>query len=311
MPDTTNDNRAQYLPSWCPAFMNFKAVDEGLHFRPFWTGLPGEGDDNFSSAGNVPVQILPPEPDSLQVSPDGEHLDLDGHAVIDGYPHKLDIQVLPHMCDTIVETGLVAGGSINALVNSTMRVISRQASTMVNSFQGRNSWDSVLPTWRRMAFEAYKGREPQQGHPSFEEEFQLSITAGKFSAEPSPANRRIDYASSQSPEIAAPAESLAYLAAREATCADRASFITASGHFGIGPPHLRTGDEVCVVIGTQVPVILRKVDNANDRDRCLQYDANDWLFIGQAYVHEKMVYQGDLAEDIRAGAVAVETRVLT
>lgn len=311
MPDTTNDNRAQYLPSWCPAFMNSKAVDEGLHFRPFWTGLPGEGDDSFSSAGNVAVQALPPEPDSLKVSPDGECFDLDGDAVNDVYPHKLDIQVLPHLCDTIVETGSVAGGSIDALVNSTMKVIRMQASTMVSSFQVRNSWDSVLPAWRRMALEAYKGRKPQPGHPTFEEEFQLSITAGKFSAEPSSAGQRIDYPSSQSVEIPAPVESQAYLAAREATCADRASFVTTCGHFGTGPPDLQTGDQVCVVIGTQVPVILRKVGSANDRDRCLQYDASDWLFIGQAYVHEKMVYQGDLADDIRAGTVAVETRVLT
>lgn len=311
MPDTMNDHRAVFLPSWCPAFMNVEAVDEGLRFRPFWTGLPGDGDDNFSSAGNIPVQALPPEPDSLQVPPDWEHLDLDGYADYGGYPHKLDIQILPHLCDTIVETGPVAGGSINALVNSTMKVISRQASTMVKSFQGRNAWDSVLPTWRRMALEAYKSRDPHPRQTAFEEEFQLSITGGKFSATPSSGSQQIDHALSQPPETKAVIENETYLEAREASCANRASFVTASGHFGIGPPDLQIGDEVCVAIGMQVPVVLRRIDCADGRDNCLQYDANDWLFVGQTYLHQKMVYQGDLARDIRNGTVAVETRVLT
>ncbi|KAI7786411.1 hypothetical protein LA080_003652 [Diaporthe eres] len=312
MPSTTNDERAQYLPSWCPAFMNVEAVDTGLRFRPFWTGLPGEGDENLSSAGNIPVQALPPEPDSLTVPPDWKHLDLDGYADYNGYPHKLDIQILPHLSDSIVEIGPLAGGSINTLVSSTMKVISRQASTMVNSFQGRNAWDSVLPTWRRMAMEAHKSRKSGLGQATFEGEFQLSITGGEFSAEPSSASQQIEYTSSLTAETStASAGYQAYVATREATCANRASFVTAGGHFGIGPPDLQVGDEVCVVIGMQVPAILRKVGSADNRDRCLQYDPNDWLFIGQAYSHQKMVYRGDLAEEIRSGSAAVETRILT
>lgn len=312
MPSNTNDERAQYLPSWCPAFMNVEAVDTGLHFRPFWTGLPGEGDDKFSSAGNIPIQALPPEPGSFTVPPEWEHLDLDGYADYEGYPHKLDIQVLSLLSDTIVETGPLAEGSINALVSSTIKVISRQASTMVSSFQGRNAWDSVLPTWRLMAMEAHKSRKSELGQATFEEEFQLSITAGEFSADPSSASHKIGYASSRTAEAStASARHQAYVAAREATCANRASFVTAGGHFGIGPPDLRVGDEVCVAIGIQVPVILRKVGSADNRDQCVQYDPNDWLFIGQAYLHQKMVYCGDLAEEIRSGSAAVETRVLT
>lgn len=60
--------------------MNVEAVDKGLRFRPFWTGLPGKEDRNFSSAGKVPVETLPPEPGSLTVPLDWAHLDLDGYA---------------------------------------------------------------------------------------------------------------------------------------------------------------------------------------------------------------------------------------
>ncbi|KAG6359365.1 hypothetical protein INS49_012886 [Diaporthe citri] len=300
------------LAEWARQTSPSMPMDTGLRFRPFWTGLPGEGDDNFSSAGNIPVQALPPEPDSLTVPPDWKHLDLDGYANYNGNPHKLDVQVLSHLSDNVVETGPLAGGSINALVNSTMKVISRQASTMVNSFQGRNAWDSVLPTWRRMAMEAHKSRKSELGQATFEEEFQLSITAGEFSAEPSSASQQIGYTSSRTAEAStASAKNQAYIAAREATCANRASFVTAGGHFGIGPPDVQVGDEVCVAIGIQVPVILRKVGSADDRDQCPQYDPNDWLFIGKAYLHQKMVYHGDLAEEIRSGSAAVETRVLT
>jgi len=310
IPDTTNDNREQYLPSWCPALMNIEAIDKGLRFRPFWTGLPSEGDEHFSAAGRVPLQALPPEPSDFKVPSGWEHLDFDGYSSYGGYPHKLDIQVLTQLCDTIVEAGPVAGGSMSKLVNSTMKVISRQQSTMLNSFRGRNSWDSMLPNWRRMALEAHRSRKSRSAEMEFEEEFQLTITAGKFSAVPRSTDQQGNHASPLFADASTTAMGYqAYLAAREDTCANRVMFVTPGGRFGIGPPDLLVGDEVCVVLGIQVPVVLRKVGEV--RDGCVQYNADDWLFVGQVYLHQRMVYQGDLAKNIRDFKVAIESRVLT
>ncbi|RYC59293.1 hypothetical protein CHU98_g6913 [Xylaria longipes] len=61
-------------------------------------------------------------------------------------------------------------------------------------------------------------------------------------------------------------------------------------HMGLGPANLAVDDEVYIVLGLQVPAILRKA--SKDTGRGTDYigaSDNDWLYVGQAYVHELMV----------------------
>ncbi|KAH9906785.1 hypothetical protein F4778DRAFT_723345 [Xylariomycetidae sp. FL2044] len=74
------------------------------------------------------------------------------------------------------------------------------------------------------------------------------------------------------------------------------------------------GDEVCVVIGSQVPMVLRRISDAQERldVRIGRHrDKHDErIYVGQAYIHELMVYHGDLGEDIQRGEIIVEKRWL-
>ncbi|KAK8125026.1 uncharacterized protein PG998_000785 [Apiospora kogelbergensis] len=51
-------------------------------------------------------------------------------------------------------------------------------------------------------------------------------------------------------------------------------FVTEQGHMGIGPPTLKTGDEVCVLLGGEVPYVLRPVG-----------ERGTFKLVGQCYTH--------------------------
>ncbi|KAF5661391.1 heterokaryon incompatibility protein [Fusarium heterosporum] len=58
-------------------------------------------------------------------------------------------------------------------------------------------------------------------------------------------------------------------------------FITKSGYLGIGPPHIRDGDVVSVLLGSRVPFILRPAQG----DMTKIGGRNGFSFIGDSYVH--------------------------
>lgn len=319
-PDTVNDNRQQYIPSWAPAFMNIDGVKAGLQWRPFWTGLPDDRDTTtkFSAAGEVPINILPADPDIIAKECGGPDQSIDDAAICEGYPHKLDIEILSGAGEAVIEVGLRAGGSIVQLLDETIKVINRQSSAMQDSFQARMAWDSVLPLWRLTAKDAYSRRKAT-GYcdPPFEELFHLTITGGKFGAHPDcyvkdnvsrPLLRNV-YLTRRSARINA--ETVAYLKAREETCYNRTFFITGNDQFGIGPAQVKIGDEVRAVLGMQVPAILRKITDVEGREGSLQYSPDDWVYIGQAYVHDMMVCREELVNSVKRGDALLEKRVLT
>ena len=73
----------------------------------------------------------------------------------------------------------------------------------------------------------------------------------------------------------------------------RRFFITQKGRFGLGPQECRNGDLVCVLLGSRVPLILRR-----------RY--HGLKFLGQAYVDGIMDYMGDLSQDMSDGKVRTE-----
>lgn len=94
-------------------------------------------------------------------------------------------------------------------------------------------------------------------------------------------------------------------------CMHGTLFITESGGFGLGPWNTRRGDRLAILLGYDVPMILRTINGLDspaesgldieslEAQNLYQIDlADTYKYVGQAYVHDCMVYSGDLAEDI-------------
>lgn len=102
-----------------------------------------------------------------------------------------------------------------------------------------------------------------------------------------------------------------YLSVRDEVCMYRTVFITESGGFGLGPGSTRPGDRLAILLGCDVPVVLRHINGTDspaepgldieslEAQNLYQTDFDDaYKYVGQAYIHDCMVYNGDLAQDI-------------
>jgi hypothetical protein len=67
---------------------------------------------------------------------------------------------------------------------------------------------------------------------------------------------------------------------------ERKPFRSKMGYVGLGPPDIRKGDVVCVFLGSDLPHILRKLDQSG------------YQLVGEAYVHGIMdgeLMKGDVS----------------
>ncbi|KAI6088180.1 heterokaryon incompatibility protein-domain-containing protein [Hypoxylon rubiginosum] len=105
---------------------------------------------------------------------------------------------------------------------------------------------------------------------------------------------------------------------------NRRFFVTQKGKFGLGPLDLEEGDVLVAVLGSVVPLVLRK-DNKHGRKRHIDtFDTyrsferlvrtrnmgeeskeEFWKVIGEAYCDGLMYYEGDIDNDIHDGKVKI------
>lgn len=107
-----------------------------------------------------------------------------------------------------------------------------------------------------------------------------------------------------------------YAVVRDDACEGRRIFLLDNGHFGLGRDTVVVGDQVVVLLGCEVPLVLhnrnwatgwrRKVDRLG---KGKIYNST-WKNLGQAYVHDFMRYDGDLEQDIAEGKVVLEEFLL-
>jgi hypothetical protein len=71
----------------------------------------------------------------------------------------------------------------------------------------------------------------------------------------------------------------------------RKIFVSESGHCGLVPDHAKAGDFICVLLGCDVPVILRQVED-------------HYTFIGESYVRGLM--EGQAIEALERGEVHLQ-----
>jgi hypothetical protein len=76
----------------------------------------------------------------------------------------------------------------------------------------------------------------------------------------------------------------------------RRFFITRNGYFGLGPQAARQGDRIVVLLGVDVPLVLRRLDKTHH-------------VVGEAYVHGIM--NGEAVEQWRLGMKEIRKFVLS
>lgn len=74
-----------------------------------------------------------------------------------------------------------------------------------------------------------------------------------------------------------------YMYAMYRTANQRRAFTTNQGHLGLGPGHMQSGDLVCIILGSEVPLVLRRLATGA------------YTLVGDAYVHGVM--HGEYMED--------------
>ena len=81
-------------------------------------------------------------------------------------------------------------------------------------------------------------------------------------------------------------------------CMRRRFFITEQGRFGLGPANISARNRICVLLGSDVPLILAGLPK------------NEFRFMGQAYVDGIMDYNGDIRQDIEHGKLKLREFIL-
>ena len=103
-----------------------------------------------------------------------------------------------------------------------------------------------------------------------------------------------------------------YLQHLRNACCRRRFFVTWSGRLGLGPWSIKKDDIVAIILGSPVPLILRryKVRKQEAKWRC--FDDSDGLgeqeyfkFVGEAYCDGLMQYAGDIQKNIQEGKLKV------
>ncbi|KAM0809998.1 putative Heterokaryon incompatibility domain-containing protein [Seiridium cardinale] len=265
--------------------MSPTAIKQGLQRRPLWTGLPG--DDYlgpFTATANISLQ---------------EEIVTD--SFYEGIENKLPITILSGLQCSVTSLGPVYNPSLSSLKHDMLQAMQRRrpnAHSFLDSFLRK---DAVFDAWEQLSQEAYLQRFSVESASSHKvriennELFNLTLHGGKTHLGMMDENQS---------------------ALREAVCTGRHFFTTDRGLYGLGPAGLSVGDEIHVVLDCQVPIALRRPSKHWDRSsgslvgEYQGQDDRDLIYVGQVYVHELMVYDGDLAKDIDSGKVELSKRFL-
>ncbi|KAI1344129.1 hypothetical protein F5Y15DRAFT_410980 [Xylariaceae sp. FL0016] len=287
--------------------MDKTAIQSNLSIRLLWTGLRDIDEDNmFSTTGgiSIPVDLLPETVISAHALSDKTNTNIQS---------GLQVGVLHSNGHLVAEVGPPSDFLVEELANLNLKD--------ELFFETLLNWDTVIRSWWQIAGDGWKfrrsnqqGFKPIDGREAFDRSdflktFHLTLTAGKFSIDPS------DLLSNSSDPEQRAQQYDAYLAARAGACTGRRLFSLVNGSFGLGPADIQVGDEICGVIGSQVPMVLRRtIPYAQEVIERMHYQPNERqrerIYVGQAYVRDLMNYEGDPEADIRDGQVKVRRRWL-
>lgn len=95
----------------------------------------------------------------------------------------------------------------------------------------------------------------------------------------------------------APPQFMAFIATFQQATRNRRFFITEDGHMGLGPRLIEPGDLVCVLLGSQVPFVLRR-----------KVDHDGYVLVGECYCHGVM--NGEAVRGLDEGEVVLRDFIL-
>jgi hypothetical protein len=75
----------------------------------------------------------------------------------------------------------------------------------------------------------------------------------------------------------------------------RCLFVTPRGYIGVGPPTVQKGDKICILLGCDIPLIIRPIDN-------------HYIVVGDCFVYGIM--KGEVIKDIEESRLNLETFTL-
>jgi hypothetical protein len=192
--------------------------------------------------------------------------------------------------------------SVISLQGFSYGVVSAVSQKVLGLNNGRNNTSQVFPKWERFARGPWTGDDVGIGQL-----FSHTITAGIWSQPPH--DWRYWYRETIDREPHESEDREKYKKITHSVCVHRRLFITESGSFGIGPTTTQPGDVVCILFGSDVPPVLRQTYQPLHLS---PFSKNRDIFpilhkfIGQAYIHDIMHYQGDIMQDIQDGNLVVE-----
>jgi flagellar biosynthesis protein FliQ len=144
--------------------------------------------------------------------------------------------------------------------------------------------------------------------------FHLTLTAGNWTKQPNDWR----FWSNKEQEGREDAQFVEYNRIRINACAGRCLFITENGSIGLGHSDIKVGDTICILLGADVPFILRKQNHPGPRSPSLHYAfCKRWKHIncciptlhkivGQAYIHSIMQYKGSIKDDSKTKKIVLE-----
>jgi hypothetical protein len=170
--------------------------------------------------------------------------------------------------------------------------------------RSNTSWSYLLQSWE------YTAGGPWMDGAEKQKSFFRTITADWWAEEPMDWKDRVKGILPGAPTE----DDTAYTDVLEDVCVNRRFFITKTGRFGLGPWNMKKNDIVCILLGSNVPFILRKCAKGS-KNR--QHDYSTWRtnehvgseeyfkVIGEAYCDEVMYYNGNIKHDTERGHISL------
>lgn len=200
------------------------------------------------------------------------------------------IRIRGWQVDTIDIVGVTSNSSVFTMVFG-----GASHRNVFDVFRSRAQWRSVLPGWRSLALAACVDRDEALRR------YHRTITAGLFESVPERGDE-------------------AYWEVLNQVCPGKCFFVTRSGRFGLATAPVDPGQEVWVLMGSAVPMVLKVKVQSGWSVKTKGYGFSRSLietevsepgfdpkdYVCHTYIDDLMEYNGNVEDDLKSGKMIAE-----